>query len=897
SYSGDLDIFIISPNGQQSQLFDQAGGGTYWGGADNNDNGVPGVGADYCFSMSATIPLSAAPTVVAGSNPPNNSWQPGTYLPVESFNSLLGSPLNGDWTIRIVDNLFIDDGTIFAWSIDFDPNLQPPEYSFTPVITSEAWDPNPTIIATSGNDITVQPNAEGQFTYTYRVTDDFGCEYAQDVVIDVLPEIVTEQPNDLFVCDTGSPPYLFDLELNTAIVTASATNQADLEVTYHESLADADADTNAIAGANSYSGTDGQTIHIRVEYLNSGCYEVLPFTLTVSGQPLINAVPDLETCDDASNDSFEEFNLNTQTAGILGAQPASQFVVSYYTNFADADAGINALPLTYTNSVNPEPIYVRIESIDNSACYNASPNPVFNLIVDTLAIANQPNNMEVCDDPSNDGFATFDLSLQEPQILGSQDPTVFDVTFYENQSDADNALNAIGPIYNNTVANAQTIYVRVNDPSIPQCYSTTNFQIIVNPAPDIIVPTPLEECDDDADGFRPFNISDKVLELINGQANTVVSFHETFADADANINPIFDGYVNTIANNQTIFARLVNNLTQCYNITTLDLVVVANPTANPLTPLETCDDDTDGFSLFDLSQKNSEVIGGQLNVTPTYHETLADAESGSNALPLSYTNTVVDNQIIFVRVEDNASGCYDTTTLELIVNPLPLVNPIIDFELCDVNNPGDEIEVFDLSTKDNEVINGQANVSVAYYENQIDAENNTNAIVTPYSNISNPQTIFAVLENTTTNCSIIVNFVIRVNELPQITAPTPLEVCDDAVADGFTSIELTIKDTEISGGNPDYVVSYYETQLDADGGTNALASPYTNTSNPQTVYVRVVDTTTGCFTTTTLDLVVEQAPVAFDPSPLTYCDPDNDGFGIFTLTDADAEITGGAAGL
>ncbi|NNK40494.1 MAG: PKD domain-containing protein, partial [Winogradskyella sp.] len=185
SYSGDLDIFIISPNGQQSQLFDQAGGGTYWGGADNNDNGVPGVGADYCFSMSATIPLSAAPTVVAGSNPPNNSWEPGTYLPVESFNSLLGSPLNGDWTIRIVDNLFIDDGTIFSWSIDFDPNLQPPEYSFTPVITSEAWDPDSTIIATSGNDITVQPNAEGQFTYTYRVTDDFGCEYAQDVVIDV----------------------------------------------------------------------------------------------------------------------------------------------------------------------------------------------------------------------------------------------------------------------------------------------------------------------------------------------------------------------------------------------------------------------------------------------------------------------------------------------------------------------------------------------------------------------------------------------------------------------------------------------------------------------------------------------------------------------------------------
>ncbi|MFP4847295.1 PKD domain-containing protein, partial [Winogradskyella sp. PE311] len=301
SFSGDLDIFIQSPNGQEIRLFDQAGGGTYFGGA-NDDNGVtPGTGETYCFTMSAAVLLANAPTEINGTNPPGNSWVPGSYLPFESFDGLLGSTLNGDWCIRIVDNLSVDNGYIFEWFLNFDPAIQPPELSFTPVITSEAWDTDPSITDTTGNVITVTPTNAGQNCYTYRVTDDFGCEYTEEVCIDVLPEIVTELPNDLFVCDTGVPPYIFDLDSNTAVVLASATNVADLVITYHNSQADADTDTAEIVDLNNYSGADGEVIYIRVEYLDSGCYEVLSFALNVSGQPDINLVLDLEVCDDVSN--------------------------------------------------------------------------------------------------------------------------------------------------------------------------------------------------------------------------------------------------------------------------------------------------------------------------------------------------------------------------------------------------------------------------------------------------------------------------------------------------------------------------------------------------------------------------------------------------------------------
>ncbi|WP_458627457.1 PKD domain-containing protein [Winogradskyella sp. PC D3.3] len=478
SYLGDLIIEIVSPNGQVVRLHNRGGGsanlGTPWatGGVDGStgsSNTTPGRGFQYCF-----VPDGGFPTLVGGilsggvflnGDGPDtytDTYVPaGTYSSVNPLDGLVGSPLNGDWTIRVSDNAGLDNGHIFSWGIEFDPNLQPPELSFTPVIDSEAWDVDPTITSTAGNVITVQPPTAGQFCYTYRVTDDFGCEYTEEVCIDVLPELITDVPNNLYVCDTGIPPYIFDLESNTSVVLASATNASDLRVTYHNSLADAEGDLAAIPDSGSYSGTDGETIFVRIEYLESGCYDVYSFTLNVSGQPTINPVSDLELCDDDSNDGFEEFDLSSQTLAILGSQSATDYTVTYHLSFADADSGDNALPLDYTNTVNAQPIFVRVSSSGDSNCYNASATALFNLVVNTRAIATTPGTMEVCDDVSNDGFATFDLSSQESVILGGQDPAIYNVTFHSSQDDADNNAGALPTNYTNTTPNLETIYVRV----------------------------------------------------------------------------------------------------------------------------------------------------------------------------------------------------------------------------------------------------------------------------------------------------------------------------------------------------------------------------------------------------------------------------------------------------
>lgn len=891
SYLGDLDIVITSPNGQSATLKDYPGGGGTFLGApiDNDGNLDPGTGADYCFSMSGTVELVNGPTENLGTG---NAISPGTYLPEESFASLLGSPLNGDWCIQITDNLGSDNGFIFSWGIEFDPNLQPPELSFTPVITSEAWDADPTITNNTGSVITVSPPDEGVYCYTYRVTDDFGCEYTEVVCINVLPEIITEDPNDLFVCDTGNPPYIFDLGTNTPVVLASAPNPDDLVVTYHNSQDDADTDTAAITDINSYSGTDGEIIFIRVEYLDSDCYEVLPFALNVSGQPDINPVLDIELCDDLSNDGVEEFDLSAQTLGILGTQSDEEFNVTYHLSFEDADEGTGVLPNLYTNVNNPEPIYVRVESVGDSDCYNASVDPVFSLIVNPRAVAYQPDNMVTCDDPSNDGFAEFDLSSQEDDILDGQDPAIYDVSFHLTQDEANFNTGALPTNYTN-VSNPQTIFVRVQDPAYPDCYDTTSFDLVVNPLPEVVPVTPLQVCDGEVtDGFASFNMSTKVDEILNGQTGIEVSFHETPEGADTDTEEIFDGYVNTTPNGQIIHVRLENTTTNCYIVSSLTLEVLGNPTANAPIALEECDDDTDGFTVFTLSDRDAEVIGVQTGVTVTYHSTPEGAIDNTGVLPNLYTNTTANAEEVYVRIE-NGAGCYDTTTLQLIVNPLPDTIEVSPYELCDNDNPGDEQEQFDLPSKDAEILAGQVNVSVRYYTDAA----NTNEVTGLYTNVSNPETIYAVLTNDNTGCSTQVEFDLIVNPLPALLSPTPLEVCDDGTPDGLTAIDLSVKNAEISGGNPVYSVTYYFDMNDAELEENPLAIPYTNVSNPQTIYARVENIETGCFDTTALVLEVEQAPVANTPTPLYYCDPDNDGFGVFDLTTADNEITGGEPGL
>ena len=284
--------------------------------------------------------------------------------------------------------------------------------------------------------------------------------------------------------------------------------------------------------------------------------------------------------------------------------------------------------------------------------------------------------LEVCDD-NIDGFAEFDLTLEDPFVIGVQ-PNVT-ATYYETLADAEAGTGMItsATAYTNTTANLQTIYVRVEDDTTG-CYITGNFDLVVLPK-DLLGPIAnLEVCDDDTDGFVEFNLSTQDAGIIGTQTGMTVSYHETQADADAGTSAITNttAYANTTANMQTIYVRIENNTTNCYQTGTFDLIVIPNPIVASVIDLEICDDDFDGFAEFDLTLQDANVIGTQTNVIVTYYETQADAQAGVNILadPTMYINTTPDSEIVYVRIENNdALGCFATGSFNVIA--LPQIDP------------------------------------------------------------------------------------------------------------------------------------------------------------------------------------------------------------------------------
>ncbi len=126
---------------------------------------------------------------------------------------------------------------------------------------------------------------------------------------------------------------------------------------------------------------------------------------------------------------------------------------------------------------------------------------------------------------------------------------------------------------------------------------------------------------------------------------------------------------------------------------------------------------------------------------------------------------------------------------------------------------------------------------------------------------------------------------------PTLTNPGNMPQCDTDT-DGFMAFDLASNDSTIVGAQAGLTVTYHASQADADAGTNSLLSPYTNTSNPQTIYIRLYDPLIDCFVTDTFDLIVNVGnPTANQPSDMTSC-INAAGQGDFDLRTQDAAILG-----
>jgi len=752
-----------------------------------------------------------------------------------------------------------------------------------------------------------------------RITDTAsGCFETTEFDIVVLGALNIGVPNNLFVCDDNNDGFAqFDLTQNDIDIQNGELNTV---VTYHPTENDANFDTNNLPNlyTNAIAYTQ-ETIWARLENTVTGCFNVVSFTIDVFDKPIFNPVPDQLICDD-DNDGFWSFDFSTLNAIALGSQSNLDFTVTYHTSQADADANSNAIMSPYTNQTayQDETIYVRIENNLNTSCYEAG-----GFIIDVF---NSPTavaaNFELCDnlDDGDDanGIVTFDLSLKEAEIYGAQSVAEFEVKFYYSQAAADAAVAGIEitvPIQN--TSNPQTIYARIENRGNTNCYETTSFDLVVNPLPIVTPVVTLTQCDDDADGFTPFNLTEANVLISSNSANETFTYYLTQAEADNGLpaNQIlnFINYTNPTALNSSVYAR-VETVNGCYRIARIDLVVGATqiPPAFNLTYF-VCDnkqvdnDNTNGVAAFDFSNATAQVEAlfpvGQ-NLTITYYTNEADALAETN--PISDTSnhrneTSPFAQQIYVRVDnDNINACLGLGQhITLNVNPVPNNNVITNYELCSDNDQA----VFNLTTKNPEVVGTQTiPILISYHLSEQDAINNIPiANATSYTNISNPQTIYVRAQFddngngvgdagecvSTTDMS----FQLVVNYNPTIFSPDEIRICSDQIV---TDYDLTVRENQITGGDISITLSYYESQLDLDNN-NPIVNPtaYTNTLLNRDVLVLATGANL-CTSTITLSLqTILYDNINQNPTTIEECETDNNGFDYFDITRRELEILNG----
>lgn len=346
--------------------------------------------------------------------------------------------------------------------------------------------------------------------------------------------------------------------------------------------------------------------------------------------------------------------------------------------------------------------------------------------------------------------------------------------------------------------------------------------VTINPNPEAIDIT-IQQCDDaSSDGISVFELNTYNGAVSNGSISNIVTYFEDAALTNQ-LNAL--SYLNT-TNNQIVYAKVLNETTDCFSVAEV-ILSVALPSDNFFL-LEICDDEVeDGLSEFSLSDLNDEALTGlPVTAQTSFFSSFDDAVLNNNPLPNNYTNTSPYSESIFVKISDGTE-CLGINRVDLTVNPLPELLP-------------DETVIYCLNTfPDKIILNGGIVNDVPnnfYYdwstgettiEIEVDEPGTYTVNVTEVDGCSNLRTIIVLPSNTAT-----------INSIDVI----------DAVENNTVTIDFS--------GEGDY-----EFSLDSENGPFQDSNTFENVpSGIQTIYIRDIN---GC------GVIAEEFPVIGFPKFFT----------------------------
>jgi gliding motility-associated-like protein len=303
------------------------------------------------------------------------------------------------------------------------------------------------------------------------------CYIIKDFVIKVLPSPVANAVDDIYVCDFNNDGIeSFDL---STIESKILGNQTDVKIEFYDS------NNNFLSSplSTSYSNIILKKDFIKAKLISSNnCYFETTVNLIASPLPIANNLSILIGCDDNNDGVSEYFDTTNIENNVIGNQSGMQ--VSYYDNLGNKFT--NPLPNPFTNSIkNTQNIVVRVTD-SKTKCFSET---ILTLKTSSKPVINKPQNLYACDE--GNGFTSFNTSLIESQLINNQSGLRI---FYKDVNG--NILPSPLPTtFKNTIANVQTVFVKVENSLNPLCFSETNFDLVVNKLPRIDLEKNYSRCE------------------------------------------------------------------------------------------------------------------------------------------------------------------------------------------------------------------------------------------------------------------------------------------------------------------------------------------------------------------------------------------------------------------
>jgi subtilisin-like proprotein convertase family protein len=209
---GELGITVECPNAQSITLltpgtgqFEDFGDPIWGNGSPAVDcNDITTVGEHFDYDFGGPNAWGTVDDYIqnVGGNIPG-----GDYLPDNDFSGLIGCPTNGTWVLTITDNQNGNDGSIGNFAIDFNTSTMDiaPAYdiSYDPNAANSFWSTSDNFSYMSADlDTLIYSNSiTSSNSYTYQLTDDFGCIHTFDTEYEVVDAPLVSAGSDGTFCE------------------------------------------------------------------------------------------------------------------------------------------------------------------------------------------------------------------------------------------------------------------------------------------------------------------------------------------------------------------------------------------------------------------------------------------------------------------------------------------------------------------------------------------------------------------------------------------------------------------------------------------------------------------------------------------------------------------------